>query len=197
MVKPVARATTPTLAAGNKLAFAGHVLTHFIRCPQGGRSSMLPNLPHSRQQRFTVGGLPPKTCRQLGFTLIELLVVMALVAIGSSLVVLNLRDAPQQKLNQEADRLVAVLENAKAQARSRSTPMVWRSDAQGFTLRSLPLQGPPLQTMTWLHPGTQVQPAEWVISAEPVQAAMQFQLMLNGGSLLLKSDGVQAFKVQP
>ena len=119
------------------------------------------------------------------------------MAIGSSLVVLSLRDTPQQKLNQEADRLVAVLENAKAQARSRSTPMVWRSDAQGFTLRSLPLQGPPLQTMTWLHPGTQVQPAEWVISAEPVQAAMQFQLMLNGGSLLLKSDGVQAFKVQP
>jgi hypothetical protein len=51
--------------------------------------------------------------------------------------------------------------------------------------------------MTWLHPGTQVQPAEWVISAEPVQAAMQFQLSLHGGSLLLKSDGVQAFKVQP
>ena len=75
--------------------------------------------------------------RQQGFTLIELLVVMALVAIGSSLVVLSLRDTPQQKLNQEADRLVAVLENAKAQARSRSTPMVWRSDAQGFTLRSL------------------------------------------------------------
>jgi hypothetical protein len=107
---------------------------------------------------------------------------MALVAIGSSLVVLNLRDAPQQKLNQEADRLVAVLENAKAQARSRSTPLLWRADAQGFTLRSLPLQGPPLQTMTWLHPGTQVQPAEWVISAEPVQAAMQFQLSLHGGS---------------
>ena len=168
-----------------------------MRCPQGVKSSALPNLLQRGSQRFTVDMSPQKTWHQLGFTLIELLVVMALVAIGSSLVVLSLRDAPQQKLNQEADRLVAVLENAKAQARSRSTPMVWRSDAQGFTLRSLPLQGPPLQTMTWLHPGTQVQPAEWVISAEPVQAAMQFQLMLNGGSLLLKSDGVQAFKVQP
>jgi general secretion pathway protein H len=178
MAKPVAKAKTPTSAVGNDAALA---LTFMrITLPVGSQRPMISNKP-----------------RQQGFTLIELLVVMALVAIGSSLVVLSLRDTPQQKLNQEADRLVAVLENAKAQARSRSTPMVWRSDAQGFTLRSLPLQGPPLQTMTWLHPGTQVQPAEWVISAEPVQAAMQFQLMLNGGSLLLKSDGVQAFKVQP
>ena len=134
---------------------------------------------------------------QRGFTLIELLVVMALVAIGSSLVVLSLRDSTQQQLQQETDRLKAVLENAKAQARSRSTPMVWRSDAQGFSLRTLPEQGPPLQTMMWLHPGTQVTPAEWVISAEPVQVAMQFQVKRNGGSLTLKSDGVQAFKVQP
>ena len=57
--------------------------------------------------------------RQQGFTLIELLVVMALVAIGSSLVVLSMRDSPQQQLLQETDRLKAVLENAKAQARRR------------------------------------------------------------------------------
>ena len=135
--------------------------------------------------------------RQHGFTLIELLVVMALVAIGSSLVVLSLRDAPQQKLNQEADRLVAVLENAKAQARSRSTPVRWRSDAQGFSLQTLPEQGPPLQSMRWLHPGTQVTPAEWVISSEPVQAASQFRIQRGNNSLTIKSDGVQAFKVSP
>ena len=135
--------------------------------------------------------------RQLGFTLIELLVVLALVAIGSSLVVLSLRDSPQQQLNQEADRLVAVLENAKAQARSRSTPLLWRADAQGFSLRTLSEHEPALQTLKWLHPGTQVLPAEWVISAEPVQAAMQFQLTRNSSSVTLKSDGVQAFKVQP
>jgi general secretion pathway protein H len=135
--------------------------------------------------------------RQQGFTLIELLVVLALVAMGSSLVVMSLRDSPQQQLNQESDRLVAVLENAKAQARSRSTPLVWRADAQGFSLHSLPEQGLPLQSLKWLHPGTQVLPTEWVISAEPVQAAMQFQVMRQDGRLTLKSDGVQAFKVHP
>jgi len=135
--------------------------------------------------------------RQRGFTLIELLVVLAMVAIGSSLVVLSLRDSAQQQLNQEADRLVAVLENAKAQARSRSTPLLWRADAQGFSLRTLSEREPALQTLQWLHPGTQVLPAEWVISAEPLQATMQFQLMRNSSSVTLKSDGVQAFKVQP
>jgi len=150
-----------------------------------------------RQRGVTRNTLPNLPQRQLGFTLIELLVVLALVALGSSLVVLSLRDSPQQQLQQEADRLVAVLENAKAQARSRSTPLLWRADAQGFSLRSLHEQGQSLQTLKWLHPGTQVLPVEWVISAEPVQAAMQFQLTSTSGSVVLKSNGVQAFQVQP
>jgi hypothetical protein len=36
-----------------------------------------------------------------------------------------------------------------------------------------------------------------VYAVEPMRKAMQFQLSLHGGSLLLKSDGVQAFKVRP
>jgi len=59
-----------------------------------------------------------------GFTLIELLVVLLLVALGSSLVALSLRDTPQHLLEREADRLIVVLENARAQARSRSTPLL-------------------------------------------------------------------------
>lgn len=129
--------------------------------------------------------------------MIELLVVLALLAVGSSLVVLNVRDSTQQQLQQETDRLMMVFENAKAQARSRSTPVRWRSDAQGFSLQTLPEQGPPLQSMRWLHPGTQVTPAEWVISSEPVQAASQFRIQRGNNSLTIKSDGVQAFKVSP
>lgn len=182
MVKLAATAKTPTLAAGNDDIRGGFSLESLMRHPSGFTLSAMLNVPKRHHA---------------GFTLIELLVVMALVAVGSSLVVLSLRDSPQQLLNQEADRLVAVLENAKAQARSNSTPMVWRADAKGFSLRSLTDQSKPLQSMTWLQPGTQVQPSEWVIRAEPIQAPVQFQLTRNTGSLTLKSDGVQAFKVQP
>jgi general secretion pathway protein H len=150
-----------------------------------------------RQRCITNSSLLNLPQFQLGFTLIELLVVLALVALGSSLVVFSLRDSPQQQLQQEAGRLVAVLENAKAQARSRSTPLLWRADAQGFNLRTLHEQGQSLQTLKWLHPSTRVLPVEWVISAEPVQAAMQFQLTDSSGSVVLKSNGVQAFKLQP
>ena len=70
--------------------------------------------------------------RARGFTLIELLVVLLLVALGSSLVALSLRDTPQHLLEREADRLIVVLENARAQARSRSTPLLWQADEQGL-----------------------------------------------------------------
>jgi len=136
-----------------------------------------------------------------GFTLIELLVVLALLAIGSSLVVLGLRDASTQPLQQEADRLIAVLEGAKAQARVSSTPLRWQADEQGFAIS--PLTGGEAQRLAWLHLGTRAEPAVWVISAEPLQAPMQLQLRQAAtgnrpaASLTLRSDGASAFKVQP
>ena len=173
MGKPVAKAKTPTSAAGNDL----------------GKPVRLSPCPLVRPRRSQ------------GFTLIELLVVLALVAIGSSLVVLSLRDAPHQQLQQEADRLIAVLEGAKAQARSNSTPLRWQADEQGFSIS--PLLGGAEQRMAWLHRGTRAEPAVWVISAEPVQTPMQVELRqasaVNGQhtTLTLRSDGASAFKVQP
>jgi len=143
----------------------------------------------------------PDPMRNQGFTLLELLVVLALVAIGSSLVVLSMRDAPEHQLSQEADRLIAVLEAAKAQARSTSTPLRWQANEQGFSIS--PLVGGESQAMDWLHLGTRAEPSVWVISAEPVQAPVQLQLRqasrTSGQSqtLTLGSDGVSAFKVQP
>ncbi len=139
--------------------------------------------------------------RNQGFTLLELLVVLALVAIGSSLVVLSMRDAAQHQLPQEADRLIAVLEAAKAQARSTSTPLRWQANEQGFSIS--PLVGGEPQAMDWLHLGTRAEPSVWVISAEPVQAPVQLQLRQASRTsgqfqtLTLGSDGVSAFKVQP
>lgn len=133
-----------------------------------------------------------------GFTLIELLVVLVLVALGASLVVLSMRDGPQQQLQQEADRLAVYLESAKAQARTSGTPLLWRSDESGFSLSPLADLAHPLSRQTWLFANTRAAPSQWLISPEPVQAAMQLQLQQSsGGPIRLQSDGVGAFKVQP
>lgn len=141
---------------------------------------------------------PDRPSLAQGFTLIELLVVLVLVALGSSLVVLGMRDGPQQQLAQEADRLTAYLESAKAQARTSSTPLLWRSDNSGFSLSPLADLAHPLSRKDWLFPHTRTEPQQWLISPEPVQAPMQLQLLqTTGGQIRLHSDGVTAFKVQP
>ena len=53
-----------------------------------------------------------------GFTLLELLVVLSIMAIGSAGVVLMMRNSPEQALAQDAQRLVAWLETARAQSLS-------------------------------------------------------------------------------
>ena len=146
--------------------------------------------------------------RARGFTLIELLVVLLLVALGSSLVALSLRDTPQHLLEREADRLIVVLENARAQARSRSTPLLWLADEQGYAIR--PANAPfastdtateqEWQRLNWLSTGTRAEPSVVIISAEPVQATLRLQLIHTGAvtsRLTLGSDGAEAVKVLP
>jgi general secretion pathway protein H len=152
--------------------------------------------------------------RNHGFTLIELLVVLVLVALGSSLVAMRVRDRPTQVLDQEADRLINLLENARAQARTSQTPMVWQSDANGFSLQPLVLlpdtnsndatlavsAGEKSSFTPWLNPGTRSEPRQLVISAEPVQAPMQLQLISSADAasrLTLGSDGVAPWKLLP
>ncbi len=146
--------------------------------------------------------------RALGFTLIELLVVVLLVALGSSLVALSLGDTPQHQLEREADRLISLLETARAQARSRSTPLLWQADEQGYAIRPFNATGASNDAVTeqvgqglnWLSPGTRAEPARLVISAEPVQAPLRLQLIHAGAvtsRVTLGSDGAEAFRVLP
>lgn len=157
----------------------------------------MPTSAAGNDRRLTTRLGPSQTWLAKGFTLIELLVVLVLVALGASLVVLSMRDGPQQQLQQEADRLASYLESAKAQARTSHTPLLWRSDETGFSLSPLADVSKPLSRQTWLFPNTRSEPREWLISPEPVQAPMQLQLLqTTGGKLGLQSDGVTAFKVQ-
>ncbi len=73
--------------------------------------------------------------RQQGLTLLELLVVLAIIGFGLAGVSLSLRDSNQTQLEREAQRLVAVLEAARAQSRTSGMALIWQPTAEGFVIR--------------------------------------------------------------
>ena len=60
-----------------------------------------------------------------GFTLLELLVVLAIVAMISTVVMLSLRDGLTSQLEREGERLGALLESARAEARASGAAVAW------------------------------------------------------------------------
>src|SRR5438105_13156476 len=77
--------------------------------------------------------------RSRGFTLVELIVVIALIAIASGLASLALRDPTANQLEQEAARLAALLESARAEARASGVAVRWEPRATGdFVFVGLP-----------------------------------------------------------
>lgn len=91
--------------------------------------------------------------RVRGFTLIELLVVLALIAIASAGATLALRDSADSLVERDAQRLAAVLESARAQARGSDSRVLWRPIEGGFELQGLPRPSP---AQAWLSPQTRV-----------------------------------------
>jgi len=180
MGKLVVKAITQTLAVGNK------------------PNAMLFRAWLAKHARKTAS--PASVILNSGFTLIELMVVLLVLALSSSLVVMGTRDTSQQTLEREADRLINILEAARAQARSNSTALLWQSDARGYSISAL--TNPEIQQAfhTWYLPGTRSEPSSWVISAEPVQSAARLTLLIEGAPtarLSVATDGAASFKVKP
>jgi general secretion pathway protein H len=73
--------------------------------------------------------------RQQGLTLLELLVVLAIIGFAMAGVSLSLRDNAQTQVEREAQRLVAVLEAARAQSRTSGIALIWQATAEGFVIR--------------------------------------------------------------
>jgi general secretion pathway protein H len=149
--------------------------------------------------------------RQRGLTLLELLVVLAIIALSVAGVQLSLRDSQETQLTQEAQRLAAMLETARAQSRTQGVPLTWEPTAQGFVIRDA-TQGssPPLgqpRVETWLSAGTQASSAQPVLlGPEPIMRPTRITLRIDtpanasgmaAQSLTVASDGLRPFQVMP
>ncbi len=91
--------------------------------PKSGHGSDVKR-QHARRARGAFGG----------FTMVELLIVLAVIAVGVSLVALALPDGEASRLEEEGERLVTLLETARAESRVSGAPVLWvpRAEGDGF-----------------------------------------------------------------
>ena len=135
--------------------------------------------------------------RNAGFTVLELLIVVAIVAMASAGVTLSLRDGTEVQLEREAERLVALLEAARARSQLSGAPVQWRLEATGFRFDGLGSTQLPKQ---WLDPDTSAAPgATLSLGPEPIIGAQALTLKSRsrpGRSVRIATDGLRPFAVQ-
>jgi general secretion pathway protein H len=138
--------------------------------------------------------------RASGFTLIELLVVLAIVAIASSLVVVSMRDSGQALLDEEAERLGALLESARTEARASGIAVRWElasadaTDGASFRFPGLP-RSTQLPTR-WLRDDVTAEVVgarALVLGPEPILPPQRVVLRRGEHSVVLASDGLAPF----
>ena len=99
----------------------------------------------------------------------------------------------------DAERLAALLETGRAQARAHGMPVVWQtsSGGTGFEFAGLP---PPGLPRTWLNSDTRAAPGvRVVLGPEPLiepQALALSNATAPGKSLWVVTDGLRPFRVQ-
>jgi general secretion pathway protein H len=125
------------------------------------------------------------------------LVVVSIIAIASAGVIFSLRDSAQAQLEREAQRLVALLESARAQSRTLGVAVVWRSTANGFVFDGLPEGSLP---QAWLVASTTVADGRRLeLGPEPIVAAQSVTLRNTrqpGVAWRVQTDGLRPFGLQ-
>ena len=139
--------------------------------------------------------------RDRGFTLIELMLVVAIVAIASAVVSLALRDPTAARLEQEAVRLAALLESARAEARSSGVAARWEpleKQADGSDFRFVGLSAKDPFPTRFLEEGTAAQvigARAVLLGPEPLIGEQRIVLRLDDQRLTLVTDGIGPFEV--
>ncbi len=142
-----------------------------------------------------------------GFTLLELLVVLAIVALSVGLVALAIRDPEATRLSREGERLAALLEQARAEARVTGVAVRWMPTADtGRSAGSTAVEAaqfnfvgiPARQAMPtrWLDPETRAQVVGGgavVLGPQAILPPQRIVLSLGAQRLELATDGLAAF----
>jgi general secretion pathway protein H len=140
--------------------------------------------------------------RERGFTLVELLVVIALIALISAVASLALRDPASARLDREAERLVALLEAARHEARAAGVAARWepRSSTTEEDFRFIGLPARLALPTRWLEPGPTAEiigAQALVLGPEPLIGPQRLVIRLDERSLAIVTDGLGPFVVEP
>jgi general secretion pathway protein H len=149
-------------------------------------------------------GRPRPHAAARGFTLLELLVVISIVAIAVGVMSLSLRGGRAAKLEEEAARLAALLEMARAEARASGTAVRWvlvstnlpSDDGAQFRFVGLPMAQP--MPRNWLDPGTTAEiigAAALVLGPEAILPAQRVVLRLGERRVDVATDGLAPFSL--
>jgi len=138
-----------------------------------------------------------------GFTLIELVIVLAIVAVSTALVMVALRDGYEAKLEEEGERLAALLEIARVEARVQGTAVVWlprREDGNevdpNVQFRFVGLSDRQPMPTRWLDAETHAQVIGGngvVLGPDAILPPQRIVLLLADKRLELASDGLGPF----
>jgi general secretion pathway protein H len=125
---------------------------------------------------------------------LELLLVVAVIAMATVGVSLALRDSAQSQLEIEAQRLAAVLDGARAQARASGVAVRWKAGDNGYTLDG--------KASVWQYTGiaAEAPPQGLVLGPEPLMARTSVRLWRiekPESAVLIATDGLRPFGVEP
>jgi len=139
-----------------------------------------------------------------GLTLIELVIVVAIVAAATAVVMVALRDGDEARLEEEAARLTALLEMARAESRVSGAGVVWvpqRDEGAGPGqphFRFVGLSDKQPMPTRWLDAATRadvVGATTVVLGPEAILPPQRIVLRLAAARVELSSDGLGPFAV--
>ena len=147
-----------------------------------------------------------------GFTLVELLLVLLLIAMVSGMAGLALRDGGEARLEREAQRLSALLEAGRAEARASGTAVRFElasddsrppgsdsgTDGDSDDFRFVGLAPASRPRGHWLDRDVRahIDGARALrLGPEPLIGAQRISLTLNERTLVLATDGLSPFAV--